>query len=73
MVNLNDQSYSITPELLYTGITNLELRLRFGWIRGAGRRNSGKNPTTTASNSGRGITFRRLVMNRQQVAISARI
>ena len=27
-------SFLITPELLYTGITNLELRLRFGWIRG---------------------------------------
>ncbi len=36
MVNLNDPSYSITPELLYTGITNLELRLRFGW-QGGGR------------------------------------
>lgn len=34
MVNLNDQSYSITPELLYTSITNLELRLRCGFIRG---------------------------------------
>ena len=34
MVNLNDQSHSITPELLYTGITNLELRLRCGFIRG---------------------------------------
>ncbi len=34
MVNLNDQSWSFTPELLYTGITNLELRLRAGFIRG---------------------------------------
>ncbi|MDI6725678.1 MAG: hypothetical protein QMD32_01850, partial [Smithellaceae bacterium] len=34
MVNLNDQSYSITPELQYTGITNLDLRLRFGWLGG---------------------------------------
>lgn len=34
MVNLNDQSHSITPELLYTGITNLDLRLRAGFIRG---------------------------------------
>jgi hypothetical protein len=35
MINLNDQSHSITPELLYTGITNMELRLRAGFIRGA--------------------------------------
>lgn len=34
MINLNDHSYSITPELLYAGITNLELRLRIGWVRG---------------------------------------
>jgi hypothetical protein len=34
MMNLNDQSYSLTPELLYTGITNLELRLRAGFIIG---------------------------------------
>jgi hypothetical protein len=27
MMNLNDKSVSISPELLYTGITNLELRL----------------------------------------------
>jgi hypothetical protein len=35
MFNLDDQSYNITPELLYTGITNLELRLRAGFIRGS--------------------------------------
>ncbi len=34
MMNLNDGSYSLTPELLYTGITNLELRLRTGFIIG---------------------------------------
>jgi hypothetical protein len=34
MFNLNDHSQSITPELLYTGITNVELRLRAGFIRG---------------------------------------
>jgi hypothetical protein len=27
-MNLNDRSLSISPELLYTGITNLELRLK---------------------------------------------
>jgi len=34
MMNLNDGSYSLTPELLYTGITNVELRLRTGLIIG---------------------------------------
>ena len=28
IVNLNDQSFQLIPELLYTGITNLELRFR---------------------------------------------
>jgi len=35
MINLKDRSYSLTPELLYTGITNMELRLRAGFISGA--------------------------------------
>jgi len=38
MMNTDDQSLSLTPELLYTGITNWELRLRTALI--AGRRNS---------------------------------
>ena len=33
--NLDDRSYSIAPELAYTGITNLDLRLRFFAIQGA--------------------------------------
>jgi len=37
IMNLNDRSLSIAPELLYTGITNLELRLRaFGLVGGKG-------------------------------------
>lgn len=32
--NLNDKSFSLTPELLYTPITNLELRLRTGFLVG---------------------------------------
>jgi hypothetical protein len=35
MMNLEDRSYSLTPELLYTGITNLELRFRTTFIIGA--------------------------------------
>ncbi|MDY7034917.1 MAG: hypothetical protein SV375_01970 [Thermodesulfobacteriota bacterium] len=33
--NLNDQSYSLSPELLYTGIANLELRLKGGLLVGS--------------------------------------
>jgi hypothetical protein len=35
MFNLNDRSHTITPEVLYTGITNLELRFRAGFIQGS--------------------------------------
>jgi len=35
MMNLCDGSFSLTPELLYTGITNWEFRLRTGVIVGA--------------------------------------
>lgn len=34
IANLDDRSYSLTPELLYTGITNLDLRLRATWLTG---------------------------------------
>lgn len=34
VINLDDQSYSITPEILYTGFTNWEVRLRFSFING---------------------------------------
>lgn len=35
IVNLDDHSYSLAPELLYTGVTNLELRLRLSYLQGA--------------------------------------
>lgn len=34
IANLDDRSFSLTPELLYTGITNLDLRLRAAWLNG---------------------------------------
>ena len=34
IINLDDRSYSLTPELLYTGVTNLDLRLRATWLVG---------------------------------------
>jgi hypothetical protein len=34
IANVDDQSFSLAPELLYTGVTNLELRFRFFIITG---------------------------------------
>ena len=34
IVNLEDKSFSIIPELVYTGFTNWELRLRFSYLNG---------------------------------------
>ncbi len=34
MLNLDDRSYQVTPELLYTGVNNLDLRLRLYSLRG---------------------------------------
>ncbi|MGF1643674.1 MAG: hypothetical protein ACFCUJ_08500 [Thiotrichales bacterium] len=34
LVNLDDRSYSVTPEVGYTGITNLNLRMRATWLGG---------------------------------------
>jgi hypothetical protein len=36
IVNAADRSYTLIPEILYTGITNLELRLRMQLNRGGG-------------------------------------
>ena len=38
IVNINDKSFSISPEIMYTGITNLELRLKTSFL--SGQRNS---------------------------------
>jgi hypothetical protein len=35
IANVDDRSYSVAPELLYTGVTNLELRFRVFWLHGA--------------------------------------
>jgi len=34
ILNLDDQSYSASPEMLYTGFTNWEIRLRFTFLNG---------------------------------------
>ena len=34
ILNLDDRSYSISPEMQYTGFTNWELRLRLTFLQG---------------------------------------
>jgi hypothetical protein len=48
MVNLDDRSFQVTPELLYTGVKNLELRLRYFALVGGSGTEFGEKP-----NSGR--------------------
>lgn len=45
--NIDDRSYAATPELVYTGVTNLELRLRFVWLIGARFTDYGERPNQT--------------------------
>lgn len=40
--NLGDRSFSVTPELLYTGITNVELRLRALFLAGGANTDFGE-------------------------------
>jgi len=44
IVNLEDGSTSLVPELLYTGITNLELRLRTFFLAGGRLSDFGEKP-----------------------------
>jgi hypothetical protein len=34
IINTDDQSFSLSPEAVYTAFTNWELRLRFSWLQG---------------------------------------
>jgi hypothetical protein len=43
-MNLNDKSVSLSPELLYTGITNLELRLKAFCLVGGKGTDFGEKP-----------------------------
>jgi hypothetical protein len=45
IANLDDHSWSLTPELLYTGITNLDLRLRATWLKGGSGTEFGEKQT----------------------------
>lgn len=42
MMNLQDRSYQLTPELLYTGVKNLDLRMKFFLLQGAARTDFGE-------------------------------
>jgi hypothetical protein len=42
--NIDDESYSITAELLYERITNLEMRLRLGYLHGSADTELGEKP-----------------------------
>ncbi|MHB8828630.1 MAG: hypothetical protein ACYC6Q_03740 [Syntrophales bacterium] len=44
ILNLNDRSYTLSPEVAYTGITNLDLRLKASFIRGSIGSEYGEKP-----------------------------
>lgn len=44
IVNLQDKSFSISPEVVYTGFTNWELRLKGTWLSGTCRSEYGEKP-----------------------------
>jgi len=45
IINLEDGSFTLTPELLYKGVTNLELRLRGTVLLGAANTDFGERPS----------------------------
>ena len=42
IMNLDDRSASVVPEVLYTGFTNIELRLRAFFLAGGARTDFGE-------------------------------
>ncbi len=44
ILNLNDRSFTLSPELAYTGITNLDLRLKASFINGPTDSEFGEKP-----------------------------
>jgi hypothetical protein len=46
MVNLDDRSFQVFPELLYTGVKNLELRLRYFALVGGSGTEFGEKPNS---------------------------
>jgi hypothetical protein len=46
MVNLDDRSFQVTPELLYTGVKNLDVRLRYFALVGGSATEFGEKPNS---------------------------
>ena len=44
ILNLNDRSFTFSPEIVYTGITNLDLRLKASFITGSTGSEFGEKP-----------------------------
>jgi hypothetical protein len=44
MINLDDHSFQVNPELLYTGVKNLEFRLRYFALVGGSNTEFGERP-----------------------------
>jgi len=44
ILNLNDRSFTLSPEVAYTGITNLDLRLKASFIHGSNESEYGEKP-----------------------------
>jgi hypothetical protein len=44
ILNLNDRSFTVSPEMAYTGITNLDLRLKASFINGPKDSEYGEKP-----------------------------
>ena len=44
ILNLNDRSFTFSPEMVYTGITNLDLRLKASFITGSTGSEFGEKP-----------------------------
>ena len=47
IVNLDDLSSSVSPEIVYTGFTNWELRLRFSYLSGGNRSEYGEKQNSS--------------------------
>jgi hypothetical protein len=51
IINLDDKSYIIAPDIMYTGYTNWEMRLRFSYLNGGESTEYGEKQNSNLSNS----------------------
>ena len=47
IANVEDHSYSVSPEVMYTGITNFEMRLKFSYLNGGNFSEYGEKANNT--------------------------